>query len=116
LSNLERYERIAPFYDLLDLPFEYGRYRKIRPLLFAGLSGRLLNAGVGTGRNFPFYPPAANVIGIDLSPAMLVRAERRFALSHVALSGIIARPLHSPARSNANSIRITSQFRRPVLP
>jgi hypothetical protein len=29
-SNLERYERIAPFYDLLDLPFEIGRYRRIR--------------------------------------------------------------------------------------
>ena len=67
LSNLERYERIAPFYDLLDLPFEYGRYRKIRPLLFAGLSGRLLDAGVGTGKNFPFYPPTAKVVGIDLS-------------------------------------------------
>jgi ubiquinone/menaquinone biosynthesis C-methylase UbiE len=77
MSNLERYQRIAPFYDLLDLPFEYGRYRKIRPLLFAGLSGRLLDAGVGTGRNFPFYPPNSNVIGIDLSPAMLARAERR---------------------------------------
>jgi hypothetical protein len=33
-SNLDRYERIAPLYDLLDLPFEYSRYRKIRPLLF----------------------------------------------------------------------------------
>ena len=35
-SNLDRYERIAPLYDLLDLPFEYSRYRKIRPLLFQG--------------------------------------------------------------------------------
>jgi hypothetical protein len=34
LSNFERYQRIAWAYDLLDLPFEYGRYRKIRPLLF----------------------------------------------------------------------------------
>ena len=76
MSNLARYERIAAFYDLLDLPFEYGRYRKIRPLLFESLSGRLLDAGVGTGRNFPFYPPKAEVIGIDLSPAMLARAER----------------------------------------
>jgi ubiquinone/menaquinone biosynthesis C-methylase UbiE len=77
MSNFERYERIAAFYDLLDLPFEYGRYRKIRPLMFEGLSGRLLDAGVGTGRNFPFYPPTAEVIGIDQSPAMLARAERR---------------------------------------
>ena len=56
-SNLDRYERIAPLYDLLDLPFEYGRYRKIRPLLFQGLKGRVLDAGVGTGRNIQFYPP-----------------------------------------------------------
>ena len=75
--NLERYERIAPFYDLLDLPFEYARYRRIRPLLFQGLKGRLLDAGVGTGRNIPFYPPGTSVVGIDLSPAMLARAARR---------------------------------------
>jgi ubiquinone/menaquinone biosynthesis C-methylase UbiE len=77
LSNLERYQRIAWAYDLLDLPFEYGRYRKIRPLMFRGMSGRILDAGVGTGRNFPFYPRNSDVVGIDLSPAMLARAERR---------------------------------------
>jgi len=81
MPNFERYQRIAPFYDLLDLPFEYGRYRSIRPLLFQGLSGRLLDAGVGTGRNFPFYPHGANVVGIDLSSAMLSRASRRLHLS-----------------------------------
>jgi ubiquinone/menaquinone biosynthesis C-methylase UbiE len=77
LSNLQRYERIAAFYDLLDLPFEHGRYRHIRPLLFRSLAGRVLDAGVGTGRNMPFYPRGAEMVGIDLSPAMLARAERR---------------------------------------
>ena len=76
-SIRDRYERIASFYDLLELPFEYGRYRGIRPRLFEGLSGRILDAGVGTGRNIPFYPPGARVVGIDLSPAMLARAKRR---------------------------------------
>jgi ubiquinone/menaquinone biosynthesis C-methylase UbiE len=76
-TNFDRYQRIAPLYDLLDLPFEYGRYRGIRPQLFHGLSGRLLDAGVGTGRNFPFYTPSSDVVGIDLSPAMLSRAARR---------------------------------------
>ena len=74
---LRSYQRIAPFYDLIDLPFEYGRYRSIRPLLFAGLGGRLLDAGVGTGRNMAFYPPGAEVTGVDLSPAMLDRAAKR---------------------------------------
>lgn len=76
-STLETYRRIAPLYDLLDLPFECFRYRKIRPQLFANLSGRILDAGAGTGRNFPFYPPGAEIVAIDLSPAMLARARRR---------------------------------------
>ena len=72
-----RYQRIAPFYDLLDLPFEFGRYRKLRPMLFEGLGGRVLDAGVGTGRNIPFYPADTEMLGIDTSAAMLARAERR---------------------------------------
>ena len=80
-TNVDRYQRIAPLYDLLDLPFEYGRYRRLRPLLFQGLSGRLLDAGVGTGRNFPFYPRNSRVVGIDLSPAMVAHAQRRVSLS-----------------------------------
>ncbi len=77
LSTRERYQRIAPLYDLLDLPFEYRRYRGLRPLLFEGMAGRILDAGVGTGRNFPFYPTDAKVIGIDVSPAMLACARQR---------------------------------------
>jgi ubiquinone/menaquinone biosynthesis C-methylase UbiE len=76
-----RYQRIAPFYDLLDLPFEYGRYRSLRRAVFNGLGGRLLDAGAGTGRNMPFYPAGAEVVGVDLSPAMLRRARSRRALS-----------------------------------
>src|SRR5262245_33602709 len=76
-TNLERYQRIAGFYDLLDLPFERRRYRAIRPLLFRDLSGQLLDAGIGTGRNCEFYPPEATVSGIDISPAMLARARDR---------------------------------------
>ena len=76
-DNRMRYRRIAPVYDLLELPFEYTRYRPLRRMLFAGLAGRILDAGVGTGRNIPFYPPDAEVTGIDTSPEMLARAERR---------------------------------------
>jgi SAM-dependent methyltransferase len=76
-SNLQRYQRIAPLYDLLDLPFESRRYRTLRPSLFQGLTGRLLDAGVGTGRNFSFYPAGSSVVGVDISPAMLARAELR---------------------------------------
>src|SRR5216683_2423224 len=77
MTNLKRYERIAPFYDLLDLPFERRRYQALRPLMFQNLGGRLLDAGIGTGRNCAYYPAGAIVSGVDTSPAMLERARHR---------------------------------------
>jgi len=71
------YNRIARLYDILDLPFEHGRYRPLRRALFDDVGGDLLDAGVGTGRNFPYYPEGSKVVGIDLSVAMLERARRR---------------------------------------
>ncbi len=91
-----RYDRIARLYDILDLPFEHGRYKPLRRQLFEGLSGRILDAGVGTGRNMRFYPPGTQVVGIDVSPGMLKRAVNRrqrtgadvpFAVMNVCNSG-----------------------------
>jgi ubiquinone/menaquinone biosynthesis C-methylase UbiE len=77
MSNFDRYQRIAPFYDLLDLLFERRRYQALRPLMFQDLGGQLLDAGIGTGRNCAYYPADAVVSGIDTSPAMLERAHHR---------------------------------------
>jgi ubiquinone/menaquinone biosynthesis C-methylase UbiE len=115
VTNLEKYQRIARFYDVLDYPFEYGRYRRIRPLLFAGLHGRLLDAGVGTGRNFPFYSPNSHVVGIDLSPAMLARAEQRrgSAAAPVELRQMDVTKLEFP---NASFDGVVATFLFCVLP
>ena len=83
--GLRKYQRIAHFYDLVDLPFEILRYRAIRPLLFRDLDGRLLDAGAGTGRNAAFYPCGSEVFAIDVSPAMLKRASRRAKYSDAAV-------------------------------
>ena len=76
-TKRRRYNHVAPFYDLLDLPFEVRRYRTMRPQLFAGISGSILDAGVGTGRNLPYYPEGCRVTGIDFSPGMIARARER---------------------------------------
>ena len=71
------YDRIAPLYDLIDAPYEYGWRRRLRRTMFTGLSGRILDAGAGTGANIPFYPGGAEMHGCDASPAMLARAAAR---------------------------------------
>jgi hypothetical protein len=62
MRHVQRYQRIAPLYDLLDLPFERWRYRALRPLLFRGLKGHLLDAGIATGRNCEFLSSRGNRI------------------------------------------------------
>ena len=72
----EKYEFTSWFYDILDYPWER-QYRHWRPLLLEDVGGKVLEAGVGTGRNLRHYPHEVHVTGIDLSPGMLSIARRR---------------------------------------
>ncbi|MFW6150972.1 MAG: class I SAM-dependent methyltransferase [Chloroflexota bacterium] len=73
-----RYDRIAPVYDLMEGLIEHGRYGRWRALLWSKVEGgQVLEVGVGTGKNLPYYPPQAEVTAIDISPKMLQRAARR---------------------------------------
>jgi phosphatidylethanolamine/phosphatidyl-N-methylethanolamine N-methyltransferase len=71
------YDRIAPLYDWLDGIYERTWKRRLRAELFRHARGRILDAGVGTGCNMPFYPPGAEVVGVDMSIRMLDRARER---------------------------------------
>lgn len=72
----EKYRNTAAFYDVLDWPWER-QYRTWRPAIVGDLSGVVLEAGVGTGRNLEHYPPNVALHAVDLSEAMLVRARHR---------------------------------------
>jgi phosphatidylethanolamine/phosphatidyl-N-methylethanolamine N-methyltransferase len=72
-----RYDRIAPIYDLMELLPER-RFSAWRERLWAEVpEGRVLEVGVGTGKNLPYHPPGVEVVGIDISQRMLQRAQRR---------------------------------------
>jgi len=74
----KRYNRIAPLYDLMETFVERARFQKWRARLWSRVRpGRILEVGVGTGKNMPYYPPGARVTAIDLSEAMLARARSR---------------------------------------
>jgi len=72
-----RYNRIAPVYDLLDASMEWRLFRKQRHALLAPLKGRVLEVGIGTGKNLRHYPPGVELVAIDFSGGMLKRARRR---------------------------------------
>lgn len=72
-----RYDRMARFYDIYDAPMEWMGTRRRRRRLVAQLGGRVLEAGVGTGKNIPYYPEDVEVTAIDVSAKMLARAEER---------------------------------------
>ncbi|MEE8406580.1 MAG: class I SAM-dependent methyltransferase [Acidimicrobiia bacterium] len=72
-----RYERMARFYDFYDAPMDWmGTRRRRRPLV-ARAKGLVLEAGVGTGKNIPYYTEDVEVVGIDVSAKMLARAKER---------------------------------------
>ncbi len=75
-----RYDRIAPFYDLMEMPMERLLFSALRKRAWERVVGpRVLEIGIGTGKNIPYYPPGLDVVGIDLSEKMLERARRRAA-------------------------------------
>ena len=72
-----RYDRIAPIYDLMELLPEL-QFRFWREKLWAQVpEGRILEVGVGTGKNLPYHPSRLEVVGIDISDRMLKRARQR---------------------------------------
>ena len=74
----KRYNRIAPFYDFMESLIERSRYSGWRQLLWSEVEGQIiLEVGVGTGKNFPFYPAGKDITAIDFSEKMLDRAREK---------------------------------------
>jgi phosphatidylethanolamine/phosphatidyl-N-methylethanolamine N-methyltransferase len=71
------YRLWAPIYDqAFKRLFAAGRRQAIAALA-AQPGERLLLAGIGTGADLPLLPSGVQVVGLDLSPAMLARARAR---------------------------------------
>ncbi len=80
-----RYQRLSGIYDLMEGIAEK-RYRSWREKLWSLVDGhapseadgpRVLEVGVGTGKNMPYWPRGLQVTAIDLTPGMLENACRR---------------------------------------
>lgn len=68
------YDKQAPHYDRIIAVAERLLFGGGRGWACRQAQGRVLEVGIGTGRNLSYYRPDVELTGIDLSPAMLERA------------------------------------------
>lgn len=79
----KRYDRIAPIYDILEGVIERIAFSRWRQKFWQDINkevrsdDRILEAGVGTGKNIPYYPSVGKISAIDFSPGMIAEAEKR---------------------------------------
>jgi len=71
----KRYDRIAPYFDAMEAVMEGLFFKNWRKKLWSKVDGHhILEVGVGTGKNFEFYPTEAQLTAIDFSEKMLKQA------------------------------------------
>lgn len=73
------YTLLAPFYDVLVAPFTASARRRSLALLSKKLHAEVLLVGIGSGLDVPFLPDGPRYTGLDLTPAMLARAQHKAA-------------------------------------
>lgn len=74
-----RYQRLSPMYDRMEGIAER-HYAPWRARLWSQVQGfSILEVGVGTGENMPYYPVGGHITAIDMTPCMLERAKERAA-------------------------------------
>ena len=78
----KRYNRTSRFYDYMDFMIKDATRQQVLSLA----RGRVLEVGVGTGKNLPFYPADCGVTGIDFSLGMLEKARARAENLHLEIT------------------------------
>jgi len=85
------FDALASGYDLFMWPLERALFARLRQRAFrtfraCAFPRLLLEVGVGTGANLPFYPASSRVVAVDASAEMLAVARRRRTRAVVKLS------------------------------
>lgn len=73
----KRYNRASKFYDILESPMEMMSLKEWRINLMKELKGKVLEVGVGTGKNIEYYPDNVDITAIDFSEKMLEKAREK---------------------------------------
>jgi phosphatidylethanolamine/phosphatidyl-N-methylethanolamine N-methyltransferase len=82
----KRYDRIAPYFEGLEAVMEGLFFKNWRKRLWAKVDGHhILEVGVGTGKNFDYYPAEARITAIDFSQEMLKQAAHKKARKNISV-------------------------------
>ncbi|OGJ55225.1 hypothetical protein A2483_05660 [Candidatus Peregrinibacteria bacterium RIFOXYC2_FULL_33_13] len=81
IRSKEKYNRIARFYDVHSKFAEKIWFTKWRNQFILPLKGKVLEVGIGTGKNIGYYDKEAEVVGIDFSKKMLQIAKEKLVKS-----------------------------------
>ncbi|MBT4805214.1 class I SAM-dependent methyltransferase [Candidatus Woesearchaeota archaeon] len=74
----KKYNRFSLFYDLVEWPIEKLLFSKWRKKLLKNSKGKVLEIGVGTGKNLSYYNyHKIDLTVIDISKGMLNRAKEK---------------------------------------
>lgn len=73
----KKYNRFSIVYDMLEWPVEKLLFSRWRKRIISAAKGEVLEVGVGTGKNLPYYSKKAKVTGIDISKGMLEKAVKK---------------------------------------
>jgi ubiquinone/menaquinone biosynthesis C-methylase UbiE len=95
------FDRIAAPYDRGMAPLESLWLRELRSQLLPHARGKVLEVGVGTGANLPFYPQSVRLTAMDESEDMLVVAAQRVAAlgNRIGLSQMDTEALAFPSQA-----------------
>ena len=98
----KRYDRQAGLFDVMEAPVELIAFKPLRKRLWSEVHGaRVLEVGVGTGKNLPYHPQSARSVAVDLSPRMLRRAASRARRLEHDVDLVLADAQHLPFRDGA---------------
>jgi ubiquinone/menaquinone biosynthesis C-methylase UbiE len=82
----QRYNRLAPYFEGLEAVMEGLIFKRWRKKCWAEVQGHhILEVGVGTGKNFDYYPADARITAIDFSQEMLKQATAKQSRKNIAV-------------------------------
>lgn len=76
LATRDKWDSLAGSFDFLSQADDR-RFAADKRRLFARIVGKTLLVAAGTGNDFKFFPPGHQIVAIDISPKMLVRARTK---------------------------------------